>query len=130
MVAIVVFMVIMIGGLNYFTVPQAIMAREEMKRMAVAAAQQRMETLLQSDYTEVTADSNETDTPVPLANISGLRTTTVTEIDDAADGLGGSDADGNTVDYKNVMVLITWSDGNSQSLSFTTTVSEFDNLDK
>ncbi|MCG8608687.1 hypothetical protein MJD09_27330 [bacterium] len=130
MVAIVVFMVIMIGGLNYFTVPQATMAREKMRRLAVAEAQQRMETLVRLAYAAVTTDSNETDTPVLLADITGLRTTTVAEIDDAGDGLGGSDSDGNTVDYKNITVVITWNDGNSQTVSFTTTVSEFDNPDK
>ncbi len=53
MMAIVVFMVIMIGGINYFTAPQANLAREEMRRLAAAIAQQRLEALLHLDYTNV-----------------------------------------------------------------------------
>ncbi len=49
MIAIAVFMIIMIGGLNYFTLPQSTVAREKIKRLAFAAAQQRMETLLALD---------------------------------------------------------------------------------
>ena len=89
MVAIAVFMIIMIGGLNYFTLPQAIVGREKLKRLAFAAVHQRMETLLELDYTAITADSNETATPVTLATRTGLRNTTVTEVDDPADGQGG-----------------------------------------
>ena len=130
MVAIVVFMIIMLGGLNYFTVPQANMARENMRRLAVAEAQQRMEVLLDLDYTAITADSNETATPVTLAKITGSRNTTITTVDDAADGLGGSDADSDTVDYKNITVAVNWSDGNNQSVDFIAAVSAFDNPDK
>ena len=125
MIAVVVFIIIMIGGLNYFTLPQATVAREKIKRLAFAAAQQRMETLLALDYTAITADSNETATPVTLATRTASRNTTVTEVDDAADGLGGSDADADLVDYKSITVNITWNDGNNQSASITTKVSVF-----
>ena len=127
MVAIVVFMVIMLGGLNYFTIPQATMAREKMRRSAVTQAQLRMESLLKLEYTAITADSNETATPVTLAKITGSRNTTITTVDDAADGLGGSDADADTVDYKNITVDVTWSDGNNQSVVFTAKVSAYGN---
>ncbi len=50
MVAMVVFMIIMVGGLTYFTLPQSTAVREKIKRLAFAAAHQRMETLLALDY--------------------------------------------------------------------------------
>lgn len=127
MVATVVFMTIMLGGLNYFTLPQATVAREKMRRLAVTQAQQRMETILGLDYAEITADLNETVTSVPLAKISGSINTTILTVDDVADGLGLSDADSDTRDYKNITVKITWSDGNAQSVSFSTCVSAFEN---
>jgi len=46
----VVFMIIMVGGLNYFTLLQSTAVREKIKGLAFAAAQQRMETLLALDY--------------------------------------------------------------------------------
>ncbi len=64
MVATVVFMIIMVGGLTYFTLPQSTAVREKIKGLAFAAAHQRMEALLALDYTAITADSNETATPV------------------------------------------------------------------
>ncbi len=36
MLATVVFMIIMVGGLNYYVQPQSIMVREKMKRFAVS----------------------------------------------------------------------------------------------
>ena len=125
MIAVTVFIIIMIGGLNYFTLPQSTVAREKIKRLAFAAAHQRMETLLALDYTAITADSNEASTPLTLATKAASRNTTVTEVDDAADGLGGSDADSETVDYKSITIEITWNDGNNKSASITTNVSEF-----
>jgi hypothetical protein len=125
MVAIVVFMVIMLGGLNYFTIPHASLAREKMRRIATAAAEQRMETLMLLDYTDISADSNETNTPVVLEGRTGYRSTTVASVDDALDGTGGSDADGDTVDYKTISIDVSWSDGNSQNVTLTTKVSDF-----
>ena len=43
-------MIIMVGGLNYFTLPQSTAVREKIKRLAFAAAHLRMETLLALDY--------------------------------------------------------------------------------
>ncbi len=125
MVATVVFMIIMVGGLTYFTLPQSTAVREKIKRLAFAAAHQRMEALLALDYIAITADSNEVAIPVTLATKAASRNTTVTVVDDATDGLGGSDADSETVDYKSITIEITWNDGNNKSASITTNVSEF-----
>ena len=72
MIAIVVFMIIMVGGLNYFLQPQSMIARQKIKRLAISAAQSRMETLLALDFTQITSDSNETNTSVSLGSISSL----------------------------------------------------------
>jgi len=127
MIAIMVFMIIMVGGLQYFTLPQQIVARKKIKRLAVAEAQRRMEALLSLGFTGVVTDSNETNTSVTLAGITGNRNTTVTFTDDSADGLAGSDADSDTVDYKAIMVNVTWNDGNSQSVTLTTILSAYAN---
>lgn len=127
MIAIMVFMIIMVGGLQYFTLPQQIVARKKIKRLAVAEAQRRMEALLSLGFTGVVTDSNETNTSVTLAGFTGNRNTTVTFTDDSADGLAGSDADSDTVDYKAIMVNVTWNDGNSQSVTLTTMLSAYAN---
>jgi len=106
MVAIVVFMVIMIGGMSYFTLPQASNARQKMKRLAVSEAKQRLETFLGLGFHAVVTDSNETGTSVTLAGLTGSRDTTITYVDDAGDGTGGSDADSDIVDYKKITVSI------------------------
>ena len=62
-----------------------------------------------------------------LAGITGNRNTTVTLTDDSADGLAGSDADSDTVDYEAIMVNVTWNDGNSQSVTLTTMLSAYAN---
>ena len=71
MIAIMVFMIIMVGGLQYFTLPQQIVARKKIKRLAVAEAQRRMEALVSLGFTGVVTDSNETNTSVTLAGITG-----------------------------------------------------------
>ena len=86
MIATVVFIIIMVGGLNYYVQPRIIIVREKVRRLAVSAGQQRMETLRALDFSAVTSGSNETDTAITLGAISGLRSTTVTSVDDAADG--------------------------------------------
>ena len=124
MVATVVFMIIMVGGLNYYVQPQIIIVREKIRRFAASAVQRRMETLRTLDFSQVTADSNETNTSITLGAISGLRSTTVTSVDDAVDGLGGSDADADTVEYKTILVTVSWTSGNQKQIAFSTIVSK------
>ena len=98
-----------------------------MKRLAVSEAKQRIETLLALGFTGVKTDSNETSTAVTVASLAGYRSTTITYVDDAADGTGGSDADSDTVDYKSITVKITWNDGTADSVSLDTKVSAYGN---
>ena len=120
-------MVIMIGGMSYFTLPQASNARQKMKRLAVSEAKQRLETFLGLGFHAVVTDSNETGTSVTLAGLTGSRDTTITYVDDAGDGTGGSDADSDSVDYKTITVSISWNDGNSRSISLSTKINAFGN---
>ena len=127
MVATMVFIIIMVGGLNYYVQPQITIVRQKIKRLAISSAQSRMEILRALHFTAITSDSNETDTPVALGSINGLRTTTVTTVDDTADGLGGADADADTVDYKTIAVTISWTSGGERQISFSTKVSAYGN---
>ena len=123
MIATVVFIIIMVGGLNYYLQPLIIIVREKVRRLAVSAGQQRMETLRALAFSAVTTDSNETDTAITLGATSGLRSTTVTSVDDAADGLAGADAEADIVDYKTILVTVSWTSGTQQQLAFSTIVS-------
>lgn len=116
MSAILIFAIIMVGGLNYFFLPQAIIARQKMKRLAIVDARQKMESIAALNYDQVTSALNESGVPVTLGTITGTRNTTITEIDDPADGLDTNDADGVVVDYKNITVQISWNDGNNQQI--------------
>jgi len=129
MFAVIIFMIIMLGGLTYFTLPQSIREREKMRRLAVVSANHRMETLMALDFTAVTSDSNETNTPVTIGKVSGTRNTTVTDVDDAADGTGGSDSDGDTIDYRTITIDVKWNDGKDRQVTLTTKLSEFGNRD-
>ncbi len=125
MSAILIFIVIMVGGLHYFFLPQAIFARQKIKRLAIVDARQKMESVATLGYNQVSSALNESGVPVVLGTITGSRTTTITEVDDPADGVGANDADGVLVDYKKITVQISWNDGNNQQISFSTNVSEF-----
>lgn len=122
--AILIFTIVMVGGLNYYTLPQAVIHRAKVKRLAVAAAHQRMETLMAMSYASLTTDLNGSAT-IDLGGTSVTRSTTVTEVDDDADGTGLNDNDANTVDYKMVTIEISWDDGNARKITLRTKVSEF-----
>ena len=100
-----------------------------MRRLAVVSANHRMETLMALDFTAITSDSNETNTPVTIGKVSGTRNTTVTDVDDGADGTGGSDSDGDTIDYRTITIDVKWNDGKDRPVTLTTKLSEFGNRD-
>ncbi len=125
MIAIFIFMVIMVGGMNYFTLPKSTIVQQKSKRLAVAAAHQQMEALAALSYVQISTALNETATVIPLGNITGTRATTVRLVDDPADGTGRRDRDGNVVDYKTYTVKISW--GKDKSISFSSARSDFGN---
>lgn len=123
MIGMLVFLIIMLGGIQYFLLPQTTTARQKIKRLATSQAETRLEQLKSLNYALITAAFNETDTPVTLGSISGLRSTTISNIDDPEDGLGVSDSDGQTIDYKTIRVDISWVAGKQQTISMTSAVS-------
>lgn len=125
MVAILVFLIIMVGGLNYFVLPQTVIVRQEVKRLALSNALQKMESLAALSFAQLNSSLNESGTSLTLGSVSASRQTTITEVDDPADGQGVFDGDGDLVDYKNVVVEISWNDGNSQVITLSTEVSKF-----
>ncbi len=88
MVGMLVFLVIMLGGLQYFALPQNIIVRQKLKRLAVSVAQQKMESIIALGYNQITTALNESATVVSLGSINGTRNTTITEFDDLANGQG------------------------------------------
>lgn len=125
MIAILIFLIIMVGGMNFFTLPRSILSREGARRLALAAASSRLESLLALDYLSLDAGLNESATKLKLAGFEATRKTTVSAMDDPKDGKGLLDTDGNPVDYKKVTVEIHWFDGLNQQVVLTTYVSEF-----
>ena len=90
------------------------------KRAAVERAQQRLEELYASQYDSVVA---RTETNLSIGNIFGTRTTTVEAVDDSADFLGGADTDGDTEDYREVTVAVSWTErGKADSVVFETVI--------
>jgi len=90
---------------------------------AVALAQERMEYLRSLPYDDVGVAQggtysgsvgagfealSEYTESVTLNGVSYTRRTLVTYYDDPADGVGGSDGNGNTRDYKTVLVEVSW----------------------
>lgn len=124
MISVVIFLIIMVGGLNYFLLPQSAIVRQKIRRLAISVAKKRMESLKALQFNQVTTDSNETNTSISLGSIQGFRSTTVTYVDDAADGLGGSDSDSDTIDYKTIDIQLSYAAGAAQPISFTTKITD------
>ncbi|MFQ5639839.1 MAG: prepilin-type N-terminal cleavage/methylation domain-containing protein [bacterium] len=126
MIAILIFLIIMVGGMNYFIQPQVIIARQKIERLAIMAAHSRLETILALNYDDITTALNEKGVKIVLAKITGVRKTTIKYVDDPADGKGLSDKDGETIDYKTITVKIAWPGVKNRSLVLSTKVSGFE----
>ncbi|KAA3657642.1 MAG: hypothetical protein DWQ10_12870 [Calditrichaeota bacterium] len=124
MIAIVIFMIIMIGGQTYFVRSKSLIAYENVKRRAVAAAVRKMESMVSLDYAALNSSLNEDDVPVNLGTRTGTRTTTVISVDDAADGEGLDDYDGNTADYKQINIEVAWKTNREYSIEISRYVVE------
>jgi len=80
--------------------------REAHRRAALGLIHARMEALIRAPYDSILSL---TENNLPLDDIVCTRHTTVTHVDDPQDGTGGADAD--TVDYKEITVAVSWSQG-------------------
>jgi len=123
MTATMVFLIIMLGGIQYFLLPQTTLVKEKIRRLAVSAARTRLETLHAMGYDQISPNLNESNTAVLLGATAASRSTTVTFVDDAADGIAGGDQDGNIVDYKVIHVSVSWASGGQHTVSFSTAIS-------
>jgi len=105
---------------------------------ATALAQERMEYLRSLVYDDVGVTQggsysgsvssgyealSEYTENITLNGVSYTRRTLVTYYDDPADGVGGSDSNGNTRDYKTVLVEVSWESPNG-----TRSVSQVSNI--
>lgn len=124
-VAILIFLIIMLGGMNYFILPQSNIIKEKKKRLAIFAAHQKLEELTAKSYDELTVALNEKGKSIKIGSYAAKRKTTIAYIDDAADGKGFKDKDKNIVDYKYITVEIYSYDQNNNSISLSTIVSKY-----
>jgi len=108
MIAMLVMTIVLLGGMQFFIGGKARLDSTAMQRLAVLAAEQRLETARRFTYAQLADSLNETDTPIVLSSRNATRTTIVTNIDDTFDGSGGGDKDANPLDYKMVTTTINW----------------------
>lgn len=125
MIATLIFIIIMLGGMNYFVLPQSMIVREKTRRLAILAAHRKIETLTALDYDKLKKDLSQSKSPVSLGKVKGWLKTTITFVDDPADGQQLNDLDKDLVDYKTIAIEISWVDGNQQEILLTTNVSKF-----
>lgn len=97
--------IIVLGTLQIFEFGQQQISRRLQERSAYDMARTRMEEIVADTYAHAVS---RVDSGLVLSgNIPATRTTTVTMIDDAADGLGAADADGQG-DFKEVQVDVAY----------------------
>jgi len=122
MVAIIITAVIMVGGLQFFYGGKLFLNHGKSRRIALAIAEQRMETVLRYPYNQVADSLSEAGTV-----ISGkwIRSTTVSGVDDDTDGLGAGDSDGNTDDYREITITVDWGESSNKSISIKNFISEY-----
>jgi len=123
MIAVLIFTVVMLGGMNYFALPKSAIVRQKVKRLAISAAHDHLDSLASLDYDRITRALNERGRKISLGKLAATRTTIITLVDDRADGLGANDADGDRVDYKIFTVRIRW--GRSRSLALSSAKSKY-----
>ncbi len=122
MVAIVITTIIMIGGLQFFYGGKLFLNHGKSRRIALAIAEQRMETVLRYPYNQMADSLSEAGTVI---GGKWARSTIVSGVDDDADGLGAGDSDGNTDDYMEITVAVDWGESSNKSISIKNYISEY-----
>ena len=122
MVAIVISTIIMVGGLQFFYGGKLFLNHGKSRRIALAIAEQRIETVLRYPYNQMADSLSEVNTAI---DGKWTRTTTVTGIDDETDGLGAGDSDGNTDDYREITITVDWGESSNKSISLINYISEY-----
>jgi len=119
LVSITILTIVMLGGLQFFVAGAARVDREAHRRAALGMISTRMEEVIRAPYDSILSV---TESNLSMDDIVCTRTTDVTYVDDPQDGVGGADTD--SLDYKQVIVTVSWSTGGqSNSLSAETMVS-------
>jgi len=122
MVAIVISAIIMIGGLQFFYGGKLYLNHGKSRRIALAIAEQRMETVLRYPYNQVADSLSEAGTVI---GGKWTRSTLVSGVDDDTDGLEGNDDDENTDDYLEIEVTVDWGESSNKSISIQNYISEY-----
>ena len=122
MVAIVISAIIMIGGLQFFYGGKLYLNHGKSRRIALAIAEQRMETVLCYPYNQMADSLSEAGTVI---GGKWMRSTTVSGVDDDTDGLEGGDSDGNTDDYQEITIMVDWGESSNKSISLINYISEY-----
>ncbi len=122
MVAIIITTIIMIGGLQFFYGGKLFLNHGKSRRIALAIAEQRMETVLRYSYNQMADSLSEVSTVI---DGNWTRSTIFSGVDDSTDGLGASDSDGNTDDYREITVAVNWGESSNKSISIKNYISEY-----
>ncbi len=122
MVAIIITTIIMIGGLQFFYGGKLFLNHGKSRRIALAIAEQRMETVLRYPYNQMADSLSEVNTVI---GGKWTRSTTFSGVDDATDGLGAGDSDGNTDDYREITITVDWGESSNKNISIKNYISEY-----
>ena len=122
MVAIVITTIIMVGGLQFFYGGKLFLNHGKDQRIALAIAEQRMETVLCYPYNQMADSLSEVSTVI---GGKWTRGTSFSGVDDETDGLGAGDSDGNTNDYREIAVTVDWGESSNKSISIQNYISEY-----
>ena len=125
MIAMLIATIVMLGGLNFFYGGEYFINRTKNRRIALVIVENRMELSHNFPYSVLADSLNENNTQVSMGDILGLRTTTVNSIDDGIDGLGASDWDSNTDDYKKITVSFQWTGKSTQTITLSSYISKY-----
>ncbi len=111
LVSIFLLLLVLVGTTQLFVFSRRQINYQGHRSAALGVAQQGLEEmfadLFASRYDSVLA---KTENNLQLDNLLCTRTTTIQAVDDSADGLGASDTDGDTEDYREVTVTVSWNE--------------------
>ena len=112
----------MIGGLQFFYGGKLFLNHDKSRRIALAIAEQRMETVLRYPYNHLADSLTEAST---IIDGKWTRSTTISGVDDDTDGLEAGDNDGNTDDYREIEITVDWGESSNKSISIQHFISEY-----
>jgi len=122
MIAILITSIVFIGGSQFFYGGKLFLNHGKDRRIALAIAEQRIETVLRYPYYQLADSLAEAGTVI---DGKWTRTTTCSGVDDETDGLGAGDSDGNTDDYLEIVVMVNWGETSGKSILLNYFTSEY-----